>query len=71
MAELAPRERFLKIYANLPIAIREEIIVALPSHDPTDKDWRPITWNVAYIEVKNNTDLGKKILEYLVTLKII
>jgi len=62
---LTAKERFLKIYANLPINIREEIIyVVLPEK-------QPITWNVAYLEVKNNTSLGKDILKKLEELKII
>lgn len=63
--KLAAKERFLKIYANLPINVREEIIhVVLPEK-------RPITWNVVYLEVKNNTSLGKDILKKLEELKII
>jgi len=63
--KLAPKERFLKIYANLPINVREEIIyVVLPKK-------QPITWNVAYLEVKNNTSLGEDILKKLEELKII
>ncbi len=62
---LAAKERFLKIYANLPINVREEIIyVVLPEK-------RPITWNVAYLEVRNNTSLGEDILKKLEELKII
>lgn len=48
------REKFLKIYSNLPIKTREEIIVVIED--------KPISWNVAYIEVKNNTKLGEEIL---------
>lgn len=57
------RERFLKIYANLPLALRGEIILVL--------DNEPITWNVAYIEVYNNTEKSIKILKKLEELKII
>ena len=59
------RERFLKIYANLPISLREEIFyVFLPEK-------RPITWNVAYLEILNNTKLGNIILEKIDELNII
>lgn len=57
-------EKFLKVYSNLPINLRNEIILAL------DKEG-PITWNVAYIEISNKTKLGEKIYEKLVELKII
>ncbi|MBL7170022.1 MAG: hypothetical protein ISS48_03310 [Candidatus Aenigmarchaeota archaeon] len=57
------RERFLKIYSNLPLGIRREIIVVL--------DKEPITWNVAYIEVLNKTKKSNEILKKLKMLKII
>lgn len=62
--ETNSRGRFLKVYANLPINIREEIICV------SDKKG-PITWNVAYLEIKNNTKLGEEILKKLEVLKII
>ena len=61
---MANKERFLKIYANLPVNLRSEIIAVLP-------DVGPITWNVAYLEISNDTKLGKKILEKLSNFKII
>lgn len=57
------REKFLKVYYNLPLKIREEVIL-----DLNDK---PISWNVAYIEVKNKTEVGEIILQKLADLKII
>lgn len=58
------KERFLKIYANLPINLRDEIILVI-----TDKG--PITWNIAYLEIKQNTKLGEEILKKLAELEII
>lgn len=58
------REKFIKIYSNLPIGIRQEIILVL-------EDDRPITWNAAYVEVEANTPLSNEILEKLEKLKII
>ena len=58
------KETFLKIYANLPLSVRNEIIYVL-------KDKGPISWNVAYLEIKNNTKLGEEILQKLEDLKII
>ena len=51
------RERFLKTYSDLPIKTREEVIVVVYGE--------PITWNVAYKEVKNGTELGKEIIRKL------
>ena len=57
------RERFLRVYANLPLGLRGEIIVVL--------DNEPISWNVAYVEVYNNTEKSIKILEKLEEMRII
>lgn len=56
--------RFIKVYSNLPINLRNEVILVLP-------DRGPITWNVAFLEVQNETELGKIIIEKLIELKII
>lgn len=61
---MGAREKFLKLYANLPINLREEIILVLP-------DKQPITWNVAYLEVNSNTKLGEEILKRLEDLKLV
>ena len=57
------KENFIKIYSNLPLNLRREIILVI--------DEKPITWNVAYLEIRNDTGLGKKILKKLEDLKII
>ena len=57
------KDRFLNVYSNLSIDIRKEIIVIV--------DDKPITWNVAYEEIKNKTELGKKILDKLIELELI
>jgi len=62
--KLTLKEKFLKIYANLPLSVREEIIVTL-------EDKRPLTWNAVYIEVENDTPLAKKILIQLDEMEII
>jgi hypothetical protein len=58
------KESFLKVYANLPINIRREIVLVL------DKEG-PITWEVAYLEISNNTKLGDIILKKLSEMKVI
>jgi len=45
--------RFVKVYSNIPINLRREIILVI--------DDNPITWNVAYVEIKNKTELGENI----------
>jgi hypothetical protein len=61
---IANREKFLKAYANLPLGLREDIVLVLDNRGP-------LTWNAAYLEVYNNTELSKTILGKLADLKII
>jgi hypothetical protein len=58
------KESFLKIYANLPLGIRQEIILVLD-------DSRTISWDAAFFEVVNDTDLSKMILEKLEKMQLI
>jgi len=58
------RDSFFRFYANLPIGIRREVVLDLPERGP-------ITWEVAYKEIKENTELGNTILQKLVELKFI
>ena len=48
-------EKFLKVYANLPEPEREQIIAIV--------EGKTYSWNVAFSEISNNTELGKKILK--------
>lgn len=57
------KEKFFKVYANLPLNLRDEIILVI--------DDEPITWKVAYLEISNNTKLGRRILEKLGALELI
>lgn len=58
------REKFLKIYANLPLGARGEIITVL-------NNGKPITWDVAFLEIENNTELSGVILEKLEKLELL
>jgi len=58
------KDRFVKVYSNLPINLRNEVILVL-------SDKGPITWNVAFLEINNETELGQIIIERLIELKII
>ncbi len=46
---------FIQIYSNLGDSIRKEIIVVIEN--------KPYTWDSAYLEVKNGTELGRKIID--------
>jgi len=56
--------KFFKIYSNLPDKVRGEDIIVVVEE-------KPYTWNVAYFEIKNDTTLGKKILNKLKELDIL
>lgn len=58
------KAQFLRIFTNLPLKKRKEIVCIL------DK-WCPISWNVAWLEIKNETKLGQEILKRLKELNII
>lgn len=57
------RISFLKIYANLPLGTRHEIVAVV--------DNEPVTWNAANLEIENDTAKGKEILAILSDLKIL
>ena len=57
------RAKFMKIFANVPEDIRQDIIAVI--------DKKPYTWNTAFLEIKDKTELGKKILKVLEGIGII
>ncbi len=67
------KERFLRTYANIPLALRDDIILQLEQTLKTTgtvmKD--SVTWRVAYIEIANESESGNVILEQLAALGLI
>jgi hypothetical protein len=57
------RAKFLGMFANVPENLRGDILVVV--------DKKPYTWNTAYLEVNDNTPLGKKILKTLEEMDIL
>ena len=57
------RTDFLKVYANLPINLREETIYIFNN--------QPVSWFVCYLEITEKTKLGDDILKRLKKMKII
>ncbi len=56
-------ERFIKVYASLPLEERKLTVLIV--------DGEPINWIRAHQEIKNNTELGKKMQEKLIDKGII
>ncbi len=52
------KDDFFRVYSNLPMDVRKEIILVVGD--------KPITWNVAYDEISNDTVLGKTILAKII-----
>lgn len=61
--ELGRKEKFLKVYANLPLGVRQEVVIV--------QNDRPLSWDAVYIEVVNDTPISKTLLEKLEKLDLI
>lgn len=57
------KKRFYGVYSNLPLNVRSEIVLVL--------DGEPMTWQLAKLEIDNDTPLSKKILEKLASFEFI
>jgi len=57
------RSRFFKIFASIPINLRDEIVAVV--------DDQPISWAAAFIEVKGKTKKGDEILRLLDELRLL
>ena len=57
------KQKFYKVYNNLPLNLRDEVVVVISDE--------PITWKVAKLEIDEDTKTGKEILDKLEQLKII
>ncbi len=60
---MAEKEDFFKVYSNIPLEERNNVVVVVKN--------QPISWVLAYQEIKNDTELGQKILNILKELDII
>ena len=60
---LKDADLFFKVYSGLPLEERKTTVVVVAD--------QPINWNLAYEEISNETNLGKKILKILVELEVI
>lgn len=55
--------KFYKMYANLPISIRDEIVAVI--------DNEPMSFRVVKIELDNKTEMGFKALQQMIKLKFL
>ncbi|MBU3912511.1 MAG: hypothetical protein KKE50_00300 [Nanoarchaeota archaeon] len=57
------KAKFLRVYANVPENLRGDIIAVI--------DKKPYTWNTSFLEINDNTELGRKILKALEEIRIL
>lgn len=62
-SQIKNKDIFLRAYSNVPLGVRNEIILLI--------DKKPITWDVAYIEINKNTPTGERIISKLIELELI
>ena len=55
--------RFNRVYVNLPLEERKQVVLVIGNE--------PISWDVARVEIANNTARGNIILNKLIALNII
>ena len=64
------KARFLGVYQNLPLNERRNTILIL--EDGKEKPGKkPISWDIAYLEIDQETEIGTKILNKLIELNLI
>ena len=57
------KSRFYKTFANLPLGVRNEIVLVI--------DGQPMTWNVIRLEVDTDSKLSKEALKMMRKLKLL
>lgn len=68
--------RFMKVYQNLPLNERKNTILVLGGIEQEDKITKslkkePISWDIAFIEIDQETEIGEIILTKLIKLDLI
>jgi len=57
------KDRFFKVYSNLPEDVRREVVIFINE--------KPYTWDVVFIEISNDTELGHRMLKRLTEMELI
>ena len=64
------KSRFLKVYQNLPLNERKNVIIIIGEKGEKPEK-KPVSWDIAYIEIEQETKIGEKILNKLIRLDLI
>ncbi len=68
--DLEKKGRFLKVYQNLPLNERKNIILIIENgREKPEK--KPISWDITYLEIDQETEIGEMILNKLINLNLI
>ena len=57
------KDRFLKVYSNLPEDVRKEVIIVM--HE------KPYSWDSVFVEVNADTELSKAMITKLAKMELI
>jgi len=64
--------RFMKVYQNLPLNERRNVIVVLEIEKDKGKIQKePLSWDIAFLEIEQETKIGETILNKLIRLNLI
>lgn len=61
----------MKVYQNLPLNERKNTILVIEETNKSKLKKEPISWDVAFIEVEQETKIGETILIKLIKLDLI
>mgnify|MGYP001184900425 CR=1 FL=1 len=64
------KARFMQVYQNLLLNERKNTIVIIEQKGKTPER-APISWDIAYIEIDQETEVGEIILNKLIRLELI
>lgn len=64
------KARFLRVYQNLPLNERRNTILVLEDKGKSP-DKKPVSWDIAYLEISEETKIGEIILNKLIELNLI
>jgi len=64
------KARFMRVYQNLPLNERRNTIAIIEQEGKTPER-TPISWDIAYVEIYQETEVGEGILNKLIKLELI
>jgi len=69
--EQEKKQRFLEVYKNLPLVERKNTILLLEDKIKDKIEKKPISWDIAFLEIEQETKIGENFLDKLIKLNLI